>query len=534
MTEIEEDRMQSFQELSPIQRLIHTAIEDDEQKALLMKLSVEESQAALDELWTLLELPLLPCTAVGVQSPPARNKLRRFSLKISLRYDILPRALFLTRVLVHGESRASGGFADVYCGEYDGQVVAIKRLRVYVNSPLSQRIKLKQAFCRETLLWKNLSHRHVLPFLGVSEDLFDNNSMCMVLPWMWKGGIRHYIDSLNRGNGFSTRSFTECVDEWLYQVAAGLAYLHEEGIVHGDLHGGNILVDAGETIRLTDFGMALIAEATSYQYGSIHGGGAIRWQAPELLDPDEFGLTSTRPTFASDTYSFAFTSIELYTGEVPFATLTELQLMKRIVKGERPVQPRNMSQTLWYLVQSCWNHHPATRPSLLDVVSTLNRITLVPTKPTFGRYRLSSKEIRVAMNSAFLNHPDHIVNEMEEPTVPIGAAYDTLTTFLSNLDFEVLTPSQLTKWFEGFVENPLPLSFTPSHLFELISAIPGPSPVATRPDIPPSSPSGGLWAEWQARQGMWGDPASDGWGDNNVTWEQSNGWEIETPLSQKT
>lgn len=74
---------------------------------------------------------------------------------------------------------------------------------------------------------------------------------------------------------------------------------------------GNILIDEDDTVRLTDFGMALIAEATSYQYASVHGGGATRWQAPELIDPDEFGISSSRPTFASDVYSFSCICIEV-------------------------------------------------------------------------------------------------------------------------------------------------------------------------------------------------------------------------------
>lgn len=68
---------------------------------------------------------------------------------------------------------------------------------------------------------------------------------------------------------------------------------------------GNILIDEDDTVRLTDFGMALIADATAYNYASIHGGGATRWQAPELIDPEEFGFTTSRPTYASDVYSFA-------------------------------------------------------------------------------------------------------------------------------------------------------------------------------------------------------------------------------------
>ena len=50
-----------------------------------------------------------------------------------------------------------------------------------------------QAFYRETLLWKGLTHDHVLPFLGVTEDVFPR-TICMVTPWMKNGNIMEYID----------------------------------------------------------------------------------------------------------------------------------------------------------------------------------------------------------------------------------------------------------------------------------------------------------------------------------------------------
>ena len=98
----------------------------------------------------------------------------------------------------------------------------------------------------------------------------------------------------------------------LYQIAVALDYLHSEGIVHGDLHAANVLIDENNNARVTDFGMSLISEASSYNYGSIHGGGATRWQAPELIDPEEYGLESSRPTPPSDVFSFACTCIEVW------------------------------------------------------------------------------------------------------------------------------------------------------------------------------------------------------------------------------
>ena len=91
----------------------------------------------------------------------------------------------------------------------------------------------------------------------------------------------------------------------------GLAYLHSEGLIHGDLHAGNVLIDDEGSARLTDFGMSLISEGTGYNYGSTHGGGAVRWTAPELIDPEEFELETTRATFFSDVYAFAMTAIEV-------------------------------------------------------------------------------------------------------------------------------------------------------------------------------------------------------------------------------
>lgn len=66
----------------------------------------------------------------------------------------------------------------------------------------------------------------------------------------------------------------------------------------------NILVDDDLHIKLSDFGLSVFADGSSKSYASMRAGNP-RWLAPELIDPDEFGLDSRRPTFCSDIYSFA-------------------------------------------------------------------------------------------------------------------------------------------------------------------------------------------------------------------------------------
>lgn len=72
----------------------------------------------------------------------------------------------------------------------------------------------------------------------------------------------------------------------------------------------NILVDHNYRARLADFGLSVLAEATSQNYASNRGGNA-RWLAPELIHPERFCLDTTRPTYASDVFSFGCVIVEV-------------------------------------------------------------------------------------------------------------------------------------------------------------------------------------------------------------------------------
>jgi len=49
---------------------------------------------------------------------------------------------------------------------------------------------LNQGFYREIVGWKHLSHPNILPFLGVSETLFQ---FSIITPWLSHGDILRYI-----------------------------------------------------------------------------------------------------------------------------------------------------------------------------------------------------------------------------------------------------------------------------------------------------------------------------------------------------
>ncbi|KAJ7226924.1 kinase-like domain-containing protein [Mycena pura] len=149
----------------------------------------------------------------------------RIIRKLSESCDKLPSSLFIVGVNERDEHPSfGGGFGDIYRASCGDRRVALKRMRYFIRGSDLRRIRLK--FCREALVWKDLHHPNILPFLGIDRDSFPS-SLCMVSPWMEHGTVTNYLKT----HGY------ENVDKLLHETAQGLEYLHSRNIVHGDLRG---------------------------------------------------------------------------------------------------------------------------------------------------------------------------------------------------------------------------------------------------------------------------------------------------------
>lgn len=74
-----------------------------------------------------------------------RTHVRRLMLELALKRRQVPVSLFLKDVTsLESESRAAGGFADIYYGSHTGRPVALKCLRIYLMCPESHKIRLTQ------------------------------------------------------------------------------------------------------------------------------------------------------------------------------------------------------------------------------------------------------------------------------------------------------------------------------------------------------------------------------------------------------
>ncbi|EIN11550.1 kinase-like protein [Punctularia strigosozonata HHB-11173 SS5] len=262
-----------------------------------------------------------------------------------------------------------GGHADIFSARYDEQLVALKRFRTFCIP--KERAKFHRSFLKEALLWRQLKHDHILQLIGIDEDSF-RPLPCMVSAWMPNGTIVDYVSTL-----LDPVTAIEDINELLRQVISGIAYLHGEDIVHGDLKGANVLIGENKQVRLSDFGLADLIDMLNGD--STTGRGSARWMAPELHFPEQFMLTFRRTT-SSDMYAFGFVCLEVFSGHVPFHWIRQdSNIVLRVVQGERPPRPtrdechgREMPDDMWNLITSCWEHYPEHRPCASTVDAALS------------------------------------------------------------------------------------------------------------------------------------------------------------------
>ncbi|KAJ7231353.1 kinase-like domain-containing protein [Mycena rebaudengoi] len=306
---------------------LREALDEDERRIATHLMSILESQAAkeavlafegdaaqdfLDVIQHTLDRGLLI-------AQEHNSKAQRMMIKLSNACDKFPSSLFITGVSGRDDHATfGGGFGDIYRASYEGRTVALKQMRSFYRGSELRRIRSK--FCREALIWQQFEHPYILPMLGLDRESF-SPSICLVSPWMENGTVLKYLEEHGRQE----------VDRLLWEIAQGLEYLHSRNVVHGDLRGANILITQDWSACLADFGLTSFTEAT---LTTTRRAGATRWMAPELIDPERFGIQFRR-TKASDVYAFAcvcleviqisiyqfrlFTLPQLYTGRPPFA-----------------------------------------------------------------------------------------------------------------------------------------------------------------------------------------------------------------------
>jgi len=175
-------------------------------------------------------------------------------------------------------------------------------------------------------------------------------------------------------------------------------------------------------------------------------GGTLAFMAPELLAPSRYGLKNSVPTKEGDIYAFGLVilqvkplcrynlgviSLRIYqvlTGEQPFSGINPIELAFKISSGFRPTKPENaeaigISESLWKLIQKCWDGERTRRPQIQEVVegvadAAANWHVVIPPSVTKNREDTDEEESDGLGSCEFSSF--HILPPVFRPSVQLG------------------------------------------------------------------------------------------------------------------
>jgi serine/threonine protein kinase len=176
-----------------------------------------------------------------------------------------------------------------------------------------------------------------------------------------QGSLKDHIDSF--------KASPERIRDVMRQVCAGLAYVHNEKILHRDLKPGNILLTADGDWAISDFGLAVELEGkTTALTSQLQGFGTYIYSAPEQF------IDAHNVDARADVYSLGKILQHMATGELPFAPTMPAGVFSQIVDKATSQQPHRRYQDVIEFVDAVERAVAAAEGSWETPEDTANRM----------------------------------------------------------------------------------------------------------------------------------------------------------------
>ncbi|XP_042861827.1 tyrosine-protein kinase CSK-like [Penaeus japonicus] len=245
------------------------------------------------------------------------------------------------------DSIGKGEFGDVLLGEWQGQKVAVKRLK--------DSSRAAQGILEEASLMTSLKHNNLVNLLGL---VFEDSCILLVTEFMSKGSLVDYLRSRGRFHVSKRDQINFACD-----TCSGMAYLESQKVVHRDLAARNVLISEEGVAKVCDFGLA-------HEMNLKLDGGKfpIKWTAPEALRHSKFSNKS-------DMWSFGILLWEIYSfGRVPYPRIPLADVMKHVEKGYRMEAPDLCPPEVYQLMKDSWNENCNRRPTFHEAYKRLSQL----------------------------------------------------------------------------------------------------------------------------------------------------------------
>ncbi|CAB4412225.1 unnamed protein product [Rhizophagus irregularis] len=277
------------------------------------------------------------------------------------------------------EYLAKGGFGTIYKAIWkDGYIKILDFennkwirskywFREYENFPIVLKCLHNSQDITSDFLREIGTHNMILKYtgyithcFGITKDPASGNFM-IVMGYVKNGSLRQHLN-----NSFNSTKWDEKLII-LRSIASGLAYIHENGLIHRDFHCGNILKENYNTL-ITDLGLCRPANVKPSQNECKELYGVLPYVAPEVLRGKEY-------TQESDIYGFGIVAYEVCTGLPPYHDIVHDKFLAiSICQGLRPKSNYKIPQLILNIIKQCWNADPLKRPKANELRELLDNL----------------------------------------------------------------------------------------------------------------------------------------------------------------
>lgn len=223
------------------------------------------------------------------------------------------------------------------------RTVAIKTISLELSKDEFE--EFERRFYREASSAGRLNHPNIVTI----HDVGNNDDIAyMAMEFLQGEELRDILDA---GGPMTPDRIAEIAS----QVADGLAFAHEHGVVHRDIKPSNIMILKNGAVKITDFGIALIPSSSRTMAGMILG-------SPKYMSPEQ--VVGQDVDGRSDIFSLGVVLYEMLTGKPPFSGDNISAIMFRIL-NEMPTAPATLKPELPeafnYIIAKALAKHPDER-----------------------------------------------------------------------------------------------------------------------------------------------------------------------------
>eukprot|EP00435_Cladocopium_sp_Y103_P013807 s2236_g3.t1 len=199
--------------------------------------------------------------SAGTASTPAATSYERLDAENDQRL----------RSFKQGESLGRGAYGEVFKAMVAGKFMAVKKIPLDFSLGQKQAEREANVLLQEINTLKRLKHPRIVRYHGcIRMNSEEDPALLIFLEYMPSGSIKAVLEKFG---AYGIR----LVKKYTRQILEGLDFLHSEKIVHRDVKGANILIDAAGNAKLADFGACMQLEAQPLE--NLKHIARIRWNS---------------------------------------------------------------------------------------------------------------------------------------------------------------------------------------------------------------------------------------------------------------